>query len=151
MNKINIKVWVNTQSGLPIKNKHVLCRLVLDEKNIVRDSVLFINDDGEWRTDDDCEISYAWNVVSWQSEVEIETEVSNVSDVELFLDHKENELTLKNQQIELLENKIIKLKFAGSGLSNCCFNVSQSAGRILSEQDADSMKKAYERWDTFNK
>lgn len=151
MNKIKVKVWVNTDSGLPNKNKPVLCRLSLDEKNITTDSVLFINDDNEWRTHDDCEISYAWKVILWQTEVEVETEASNVSDIENFLASKEKEVTLKNEQIESLQLKITQLKFAGSALSNCFYNLSQQAGSVLLQKDADSMKKAYARWDLISK
>lgn len=151
MNKIKVKVWVSTDSGLPNKNIPVLCRLSLDEKNITSDSILFINDNNEWRTYDDCEISYAWKVVLWQTEVEVETPASNTSDIEKFLSAKEKEITLKNQQIELLELKITQLKFAGSALSNCCYNLSQQGGSILLQRDADSMKKAYDRWDLMSK
>lgn len=43
--------------------------------------------------------------------------------------------------------EIARLIHAGSQLSNCAFNLSQTAGQVLSERSANTLKFAYENWD----
>lgn len=50
-------------------------------------------------------------------------------------------------EIRVLRSTVDDLRKAGRSASNCCFNLSQQAGRVLDESVAKSMKLACEEWD----
>lgn len=51
-------------------------------------------------------------------------------------------------RISRLEKAIEKLLIAGRATSNCCYNIGQQGGRVLSQRDANSVYQAAQDWDT---
>jgi hypothetical protein len=45
------------------------------------------------------------------------------------------------------EAEIVRLRAAGGELSNCAFNLSQTAGKVLTERSVNTLKLAYKNWD----
>lgn len=79
----------------------------------------------------------AW--LSWQAASlavkEAELQEAAMKHVTLF-----GELQSATEQVAVLRD-------AGAQLANCAFNLSQAAGKVLSERDAKSLKEAQVRWD----
>lgn len=51
------------------------------------------------------------------------------------------------QTLASKDAEIARLKNAGAQLANCAFNLSQTAGQILSERSAKTLKLAQTQWD----
>lgn len=62
-------MWVDVRKRLPKVNVAVLCKLRHFKKNEYQEALLKKVNEGDcdWRTaDDNSEINYDWNVVSWK-------------------------------------------------------------------------------------
>jgi hypothetical protein len=59
----------------------------------------------------------------------------------------EKDIKALEDEIRALRSTVDDLRKAGRSASNCCFNLSQQAGRVLDESAAKSMKLACEEWD----
>lgn len=69
----DLVAWINVRDRLPATGAEVLCRLQHFKTEAIQEHKLLKVDEGDcsWRTaDDHSEISYSWDVVEWQDDIE---------------------------------------------------------------------------------